>query len=55
MPLCWFAAQWHRARFIIDWHNFAYTLMSLRLNPRHRLVRARLPPQPLKPYINCKP
>eukprot|EP00884_Botryococcus_braunii_P002445 jgi/Botrbrau1/12200/Bobra.0186s0105.1 len=37
MAVCWLAAQWHCARFIIDWHNFAYTLMSL--NPRHRMIK----------------
>ena len=26
------------ARFIIDWHNFAYTLMALQLGERHPLV-----------------
>jgi beta-1,4-mannosyltransferase len=30
MLLCWIASLRHRASFIIDWHNFAYTIMELK-------------------------
>ena len=26
---------------MIDWHNFGYTILALRLSPRHPLVRVR--------------
>jgi hypothetical protein len=31
--MCWLACVWHGATFMIDWHNFAHTLMSL--SPPH--------------------
>lgn len=43
LPLCWLACRWHRATFIVDWHNFAYTLMGLSMGPRHPLARPGLP------------
>ncbi|KAK9820133.1 hypothetical protein WJX72_006458 [[Myrmecia] bisecta] len=39
MALCWLAARWHRAAFVIDWHNFGFTLMRLSMGRRHVLVR----------------
>lgn len=39
LPCCWLAARWHGALFVIDWHNFAYSIMGLSLGPRHFLVR----------------
>jgi beta-1,4-mannosyltransferase len=33
------AARLRRARLIVDWHNLGYTILALRLGPRHPLVR----------------
>lgn len=38
LPMCWLASIRHGALFIIDWHNFAYTLMRLSMSRRHPLV-----------------
>ncbi|KAJ7570886.1 hypothetical protein O6H91_01G137900 [Diphasiastrum complanatum] len=32
---CWI----HKAAYIIDWHNFGYTLLGLKLGPGHLLVK----------------
>ena len=45
LSLCWLASARHGAAFIIDWHNFAFTLMRLSMSRRHPLVR-RAPPPP---------
>ena len=37
--VCRLTAWLRRAKFIIDWHNFAYTLMALKHGPRHPVVR----------------
>ena len=29
MAVCWLAATLHRAQLVIDWHNFAYTILAL--------------------------
>ena len=42
LPLCWLASVRHGAVFIIDWHNFAFTLMRLSMSRRHPLVRRAL-------------
>jgi beta-1,4-mannosyltransferase len=39
MAVCWLAAARHRAQFIIDWHNYGYTILALSQGPRHPLVR----------------
>ena len=39
LPLCCAAAAWHACPLVVDWHNFAYTLMALSLGPRHFVVR----------------
>lgn len=39
MALCWLAAKRHRARLIIDWHNYGYTILALSLRPGHWMVR----------------
>lgn len=36
--MCWLACLWHGATFMIDWHNFAHTLMSLSMTHKHPLV-----------------
>lgn len=33
------AARLRSARLIVDWHNLGYTMLALRLGPRHALVR----------------
>jgi len=35
----WLAARLCRARLIVDWHNYGYSIMALRLGASHRLVR----------------
>lgn len=39
IPVCWFYSLLVGAQFIIDWHNYAYTLMALSLKDDHPLVR----------------
>lgn len=33
------AARLRAARLVVDWHNLGYTVLALRLGPRHPLVR----------------
>jgi beta-1,4-mannosyltransferase len=33
------AARLRAARLVVDWHNLGYTMLALRLGPRHPLVR----------------
>lgn len=35
----WIAARMRGSLFIIDWHNFGYTMLSPRLDPAHFVVR----------------
>ena len=35
----WLSARLRRCRFIIDWHNFGYTMLTPRLEPEHWVVR----------------
>ncbi|OAO11747.1 chitobiosyldiphosphodolichol beta-mannosyltransferase [Blastocystis sp. ATCC 50177/Nand II] len=37
--IVWMAARLQGARFVIDWHNFGYTIMALSLGANHPLVR----------------
>jgi beta-1,4-mannosyltransferase len=37
--VAWLAARLRRARLVIDWHNFGYAMLALRVGPRHVLVR----------------
>lgn len=37
--VAWLAARTRRARLIVDWHNFGYAMLTLRLPPRHPVVR----------------
>jgi beta-1,4-mannosyltransferase len=39
LHVAWLAARMRRARFVIDWHNLGYTILSLRLGRRHPAVR----------------
>ncbi|EIE25385.1 glycosyl transferase family 1 protein [Coccomyxa subellipsoidea C-169] len=38
LVMCWLACVWHHATFMIDWHNFAHTLMALSMTHKHPLV-----------------
>lgn len=39
LALCWLAARRHRARLVVDWHNYGYTIMALGMQPGHWLVQ----------------
>lgn len=39
LPALAVAARLRRARLVVDWHNFAFTIMSLSMGRRHPLVR----------------
>ncbi|CAH0398939.1 unnamed protein product [Chilo suppressalis] len=39
LPVCRFYCLVTRTRFIIDWHNYAYSIMALSLSPQHPLVK----------------
>lgn len=39
LAVCWFYSVLASANYVIDWHNYAHTIMALKLGPRHRLVR----------------
>lgn len=38
MPVCWFYCLVTRTKFLIDWHNYGYTIMALSTRPNHPLV-----------------
>ncbi|GLC45098.1 hypothetical protein PLESTB_001468000 [Pleodorina starrii] len=38
MVVCWLAARRHRAKLVIDWHNYGYTILALSQGQRHPLV-----------------
>lgn len=37
--VCWIAKSFRRSKLIIDWHNYGYTILSLKLKNTHPLVR----------------
>lgn len=39
MFICWFHCFLYNAKFIIDWHNYAYSIMSLSLGTQNKLVQ----------------
>ena len=39
IPLCWFYCLVMDSQLIIDWHNYAHTLMALSLTDKHLLVK----------------
>lgn len=39
IPICWFYSVIVSSKFIIDWHNYAHTLMALSLKDDHLLVK----------------
>merc|ERR1712038_2195135 len=38
MLVCWFACRLRGAVFVIDWHNYGYSILSLSLGRKHLLV-----------------
>ena len=40
LAVAWAAARLRGARFVIDWHNFGYTILSLSLGQRSAVTRA---------------
>lgn len=40
MLVCWLAAARHRAQWVIDWHNLAYTIMQLKYHRYKWLISA---------------
>ncbi|KXZ47485.1 hypothetical protein GPECTOR_35g923 [Gonium pectorale] len=39
MAVCWLAARRHRAKLVIDWHNYGWTILALAQGAGHPLVR----------------
>jgi beta-1,4-mannosyltransferase len=39
LPAAWFCARLHRGRLIVDWHNYGYTMLALRLGSNHPMVQ----------------
>ncbi|KAL7635154.1 UNVERIFIED_CONTAM: hypothetical protein RMT77_014140 [Armadillidium vulgare] len=39
MPVCWLYCLIVRSKFLIDWHNYGYSIMALSLSPSHLLVK----------------
>ncbi|XP_033327166.1 chitobiosyldiphosphodolichol beta-mannosyltransferase [Megalopta genalis] len=39
IPVCWFYCVAVNSQFIVDWHNYAYTIMALHLRNDHLLVK----------------
>lgn len=37
--VCWFYTLVTRTKYIIDWHNYAYSIMALNTNPQNVLVK----------------
>ncbi|CAG9461653.1 unnamed protein product [Pedinophyceae sp. YPF-701] len=38
LPICLLAARLRGARIVVDWHNLGYTLLALKMGPKHPLV-----------------
>lgn len=39
IPICWFYCLLADVKFVIDWHNYAYTILALSLGKTHLLVK----------------
>ena len=39
LPVCRFYCLFSKAKFIIDWHNYAYSIMAMSLSPDNLFVR----------------
>ncbi len=40
LALCYLYCKFSKAKFIIDWHNYTWSIMALDLSPESRVVRA---------------
>ncbi|XP_069183105.1 chitobiosyldiphosphodolichol beta-mannosyltransferase-like isoform X1 [Procambarus clarkii] len=38
MPVCWLYCLLSRTKFLVDWHNYGYTILALSLRKNHPLV-----------------
>lgn len=36
---CWLTSIWNGAWYVIDWHNYGYTILGLSLGENHKLVK----------------
>lgn len=39
IPICWIYCCIMRVKLIIDWHNYAFTIMGLNLGEEHPMVK----------------
>ncbi|XP_018572966.1 chitobiosyldiphosphodolichol beta-mannosyltransferase [Anoplophora glabripennis] len=39
LSICWFYCKTMGSKFVIDWHNYAHTIMALSLHKHHPLVK----------------
>lgn len=39
LPVCRLYCLFSKAKFIVDWHNYAYSIMAMSLSPDHFIVR----------------
>ncbi|XP_049958908.1 chitobiosyldiphosphodolichol beta-mannosyltransferase [Schistocerca serialis cubense] len=39
LAVCWFYSLCVRANYVIDWHNYGYSIMALTLGKSHKLIR----------------
>ncbi|XP_034939473.1 chitobiosyldiphosphodolichol beta-mannosyltransferase [Chelonus insularis] len=39
IPVCWFYCRFFNTQLIIDWHNYAYSIMALGIGKDHLLVK----------------
>ena len=39
IPLCWVYCFMMQIKFIVDWHNYAFTIMGLSLGENHLVVK----------------
>jgi beta-1,4-mannosyltransferase len=39
IPICWFYCYVTGTKLVIDWHNYAYTIMTLTLAETHVIVK----------------
>lgn len=39
LAVCWLYSRLFRSTFIIDWHNYGYTILALTLGQKHPLVK----------------
>lgn len=39
IPLCWYYSKIYRCPFIIDWHNYGYSIMALKTGQKSRIYK----------------